>query len=163
MTGFDYGLIAILGVSCFLGVRRGLIKELLSLVSYGLAFLASVWWGPVVEQHPLLQWVSNEYLRLGIAYVLLFVLVLLAVGLVNMSLAAMLRSTGLTPADRGLGLLYGMLRGLMIVLALVVVLGYTPLPDQPWWKNAMFAPALVGAVQQIKSRVPEPMGEWLPY
>lgn len=163
MTGFDYGLLAILGVSCFLGIRRGLIKELLSLVSYGLAGLASVWWGPVVATNPLLHWVGNDYLRLGIAYVLLFILVLLMVGLLNMGLASMLRGTGLTPADRGLGALYGLLRGLLGVLIIVVVLGYTPVPGEAWWKNAMFAPAAVSAVQQIKARVPEPVAGWLPY
>ena len=163
MTGFDYGLLAILGVSCFLGVRRGLIKELLSLVSYGLAGLASVWWGPVVASNPLLHWVGNEYLKLGIAYVALFILVLLMVGLLNMGLASMLRGTGLTPADRGLGAFYGLLRGLLGVLIIVVVLGYTPVPGEAWWKNAMFAPAAVSAVQQIKARVPEPVAGWLPY
>jgi len=163
VTGFDYGLLAILGVSCFLGFKRGLIKELLSLVSFALAGLASIWWGPSVANHPLLQWASNEYLRLGIAYVLLFILVLVSVGLLNMTLSGFLRGAGLTPADRGLGGLYGLIRGLLITLVLVIVLGYTPVPKQAWWTNAMFSSAIVGAMQQIKARVPEPVNEWLPY
>lgn len=163
MTGFDYGLLAILGVSCFLGVRRGLIKELLSLVSYGLAGLASVWWGPGVASNPMLLWVGNEYLRLGIAYVALFIMVLLMVGLLNMALTGMLKGTGLTPADRGLGAIYGLMRGVLGVLIVVVVLGYTPVPNEAWWKNAMFAPAVVSAVQQLKVRIPEPVAGWLPY
>lgn len=163
MTGFDYGLLVILGVSVSLGFKRGLIRELLSLVSFGLAGIASIWWGPTVANHPLLQWASNEYLRLGIAYVLLFILVLVSVGLLNMTLSGFLKSTGLSPADRGLGATYGLLRGLLITLAIVVVLGYTPVPEESWWRDAMFAGSVEDAVRQIKARVPEPMNEWLPY
>ncbi|WP_322348745.1 hypothetical protein [Orrella marina] len=43
------------------------------------------------------------------------------------------------------------------------MLGYTPVPKQAWWTNAMFSSAIVGAMQQIKARVPEPVNEWLPY
>jgi membrane protein required for colicin V production len=163
VTGFDYALFAMIGTSVVLGVMRGLIKELLSLVAFGLAFLAAIWWGPVVSSFGPMLWVSNEYIRHGIAYAALFVLTLLAVGLVNMALAAMIRTTGLTPADRGLGAAFGLLRGVLLILVIVTLAGYTPLPQEPWWKNAMFSKQIVGVVQQIKARVPAPVHEWLPY
>lgn len=163
MTGFDYALLLILGVSCVLGLWRGLIKELLSLVSFSLAGLASVWWGPAFAARWLSSWIDNVYLRLGIAYVVLFVAVLLVIGLLNMALTNMLRETGLTPADRGLGAIYGLIRGVLLVLLIVAVLGYTPVPKEQWWKDAMFSSTAVGAVQQIKARVPSPVRDWLPY
>lgn len=163
MTSFDFALIGILGASTLLGLWRGLIKELLSLVAFGLAFLAAIWWGPSLDEAKFMLWVSNEYLRLGIAYAALFVVTLLSVGLLNMALAAMIKSTGLTPADRGLGGLFGLIRGCLLSLVLVIVAGYTALPDQPWWKHAMFSKQIVGVVQQIKLRVPAPMDQWLPY
>lgn len=142
---------------------RGLVKELLSLVAFGLAFLAAIWWGPSLSGLGVLNWASNEYLRLGISYAALFVATLLAVGLLNMAMAAMIRSTGLSPADRGLGAMFGLLRGVLLVLVLVVIAGYTPLPKEHWWKQAMFSKQVVGVIQQIKARVPAHLNQWLPY
>lgn len=163
MTGFDFALLGILGASTLLGVIRGLIKELLSLVAFGLAFLAAIWWGPSLAGINLLNWVSHEYLKLGISYAALFILTLLAVGLVNMAMAAMIKSTGLSPADRGLGAMFGLMRGILLVLVLVVIAGYTPLPEESWWREAMFSEQVVGVIQQVKARVPAPLDQWLPY
>jgi len=163
VTGFDFALLGILGASTLLGVFRGLIKELLSLVAFGLAFLAAVWWGPSLAGLTILNWVSHEYLRLGISYASLFVLTLLAVGLLNMAMAAMIKSTGLSPADRGLGALFGLVRGVLLILVLVILAGYTPLPNEPWWQQAMFSDQIVGVIQELKARVPSPVDQWLPY
>jgi membrane protein required for colicin V production len=163
VTGFDLVLLGALGVSTMLGLWRGLIKELLSLVAFGLAFLAAVWWGPALSDVSLLDWVKHDYLRLGIAYSGLFVITLLGVGLINVTLSAMIKSTGLTPADRGLGGLFGLLRGMLLVLVLVVIAGYTPLPQEAWWKQAMFSEQVVGVIKEIKQRVPPPIDGWLPY
>jgi membrane protein required for colicin V production len=163
VTGFDFALLGILGASTLLGVFRGLIKELLSLVAFGLAFLAAVWWGPSLAGLTVLNWVGHEYLRLGISYAAIFAATLLAVGLVNMAMAAMIKSTGLSPADRGLGAMFGLVRGVLLVLVLVILAGYTPLPNESWWRKAMFSTQVVGVVQQIKARLPSPVDQWLPY
>ena len=146
-----------------LGVWRGLIKELMSLVAFGLAFLAAIWWGPDLSSFGILHWVKHDYLKLGIAYASLFIVTLLAVGILNMALAAMIKSTGLSPAARGLGGLFGLLRGVLLLLVLVTIAGYTPLIEEPWWKNAMFSKQMVGVIQQLKQRMPEPIDQWLPY
>lgn len=163
MTGFDFALLGILGASTLLGVFRGLIKELLSLVAFGLAFLAAIWWGPELASLTILNWVSHEYLKLGISYAALFAGTLLAVGLINMAMAAMIKSTGLSPADRGLGAMFGLVRGALLVLVIATLAGYTPLPQETWWKDAMFSEQVVGIIQEIKARVPSPIDQWLPY
>ncbi|HEY0293793.1 MAG TPA: CvpA family protein [Bordetella sp.] len=162
MTGFDFVVLAILGISCVLGLVRGLLKELLSLVAYVLAFVAAIWWGPVVYGW-LAPYIQTTLLRMGVAYAAVFIGALLAVGLVNMTLSALVRVTGLSPADHGLGGLFGLARGLVIILALVVVGGYTPLPKEPWWQNAMFSQSAVQAVKHIKSWLPPSLATWLPY
>jgi membrane protein required for colicin V production len=80
-----------------------------------------------------------------------------------MALAAMIRSTGLSPADRGLGGLFGLVRGTLLVLVLVIIAGYTPLPQEAWWQNAMFSEQVVAVVVELKNRLPAPVNEWLPY
>lgn len=164
MTGFDFVLLGVLGVSAVLGLIRGLLKELLSLAAYAFAFVAAIWWGPrVAEWHWLTNWITQDFLRVALAYIAVFIAVLLSIGVVNMTLSALIDKTGLTPADHGLGAVYGLARGVLFVLVLVTLAGYTSLPSEPWWKNAMFSKQVVGGVQQIKARVPEPIRGWLPY
>lgn len=153
---------AILAISVVLGLLRGLLKEVLSLVAYASAFLAAIWWGPTVAEW-FAQWISQPFVSMALAYLGVFIAVLLSIGMINMTLAALLSKTGLTPADHGLGAMFGLLRGVLFVLVLVILAGYTPLPEEPWWKNAMFSKQVVGAVQQIKLRLPPPANDWLPY
>jgi membrane protein required for colicin V production len=162
VTGFDFVLLAILAISAVLGLLRGLLKEVLSLVAYASAFLAAIWWGPAVSDW-FAQWITQPFVRMALAYLGVFIAVLLSIGFINMTLAALLSKTGLTPADHGLGALFGLVRGVLFVLILVILAGYTPLPEESWWKNAMFSKQVVGVVQQIKLRLPTPANDWLPY
>jgi len=162
VTGFDFVLLAILGVSALLGLIRGLLKEVLSLVAYALAFLAAIWWGPQLSDW-LQSWISQSIARMAVAYATVFLAVLLGVGLVNMTLHALLNKTGLTPADHGLGALFGLIRGALFILLLVTIAGFTPIPKEPWWRNAMFSSPVVSIVQEIKQRLPAPFQSWLPY
>lgn len=162
MTSFDYLVLAVLGLSAVLGFMRGLIKEVLSLVAYGVAFLAAIWWGARVSVW-LEPWVTNALLRTGLAYGCVFIAILLLVGLVNITLATLVDRTGLTPADNGMGALFGLARGALIVLVLVSLGGYTDLPAEPWWRDSAFAPLLTNIIQQIKPSLPPSIGAWLPY
>lgn len=162
MTGFDFVLLAILAISALLGLIRGLLKEVLSLVAYVSAFIAAIWWGPTASDM-IEAWISQSFLRMAVAYFSVFIVVLLSIGLVNMTLAALISKTGLTPADHGLGALFGLVRGMVFILLLVTIAGFTALPNEVWWKQAMFSKQVVSVVQQIKQRLPVPLGQWLPY
>ena len=67
MTGFDFVLLAILAISAVLGLVRGLLKEVLSLVAYASAFIAAIWWGPKAAE-VISAWVTQSFLRMAIAY-----------------------------------------------------------------------------------------------
>ncbi len=162
MTGFDYIVLAVLGVSALLGLMRGLIKEVLSLLAFAVAVLAAVWWGGMAAS-ALAPFIANDYLRAAAGYGGVFVIVLLLVGLLNVTLAGLVQRTGLTPADHGLGALFGLARGALIVFVLVGLAGHTELPQEPWWREAKLSGAVVGAVQQSKTILPPALASWLPY
>lgn len=162
MTSFDYLVLAILVVSALMGLLRGLIRELLSLCAYVAAFLGAIWWGPRVSAW-LETTLENPLLRTGVSYLVVFLLVLLLVGLLNITLSTLIEKTGLTPADHGLGALFGFLRGLVIVLALVTLAGYTALPEEAWWQESRLSGACVAAIQHLKLWLPDSLRSWLPY
>ncbi len=162
MTNFDYGVLLILGASVVIGLFRGLVKEVLSLIAYVAAFTCAIRYGPVVYEW-LVPYLENSFLRLAIAYAGVFILVLLLVGMVNMALGMLMTATGLTPVDRGMGALFGLARGVVIVLVLVVAAGFTPLPKEPWWTQAAFSSYAEEGVRMVKPLLPEQFADWIRY
>lgn len=162
MTEFDYIVLAIVGTSGLLGFVRGFIKEAFSLIAYIAAGYAAVMWGP--RAYPWFSsLIDNHMISLALAYAVVFIAVLLIVGIINLSLSSLISLTGLGPADRGLGLMFGIARGLLLVVAVVILAGYTDLPQESWWQQARFSPAAVNAVLYIKSLIPVDIGNYLPY
>ena len=151
MTLFDYLVLFVLITSVLISILRGVIKEILSLASWVLAFLVSTAYGvKVAEFIPL----SNQSFRLIAAYIALFIGVLLLMWLVTLAIDGLIKASGLKPLDRGLGILFGLARGCVIVLALMLVCGLTSLPQQPFWKNALFRPLLESVALSIKPCLP---------
>lgn len=162
MTEFDYVALGIVVLSGLLGLMRGFLKEFFSLVAYIIAFAGSFWWGPRVYPH-VQQYIDNSLLSMGIGYGLTFIAILLVVGLLNVVLGTLIEKTGLGPADQGLGVFFGIARGVLIVLVLVIIAGYTPFPEEQWWVNARFSGPAVNLVKQIELYLPEHIAAYLPY
>lgn len=162
MSSFDYVILVVIAASGLLGFVRGLIKELMSLVAFIAAFFAALWWGPEAATW-LISLIDNSLLRSAVAYAAVFILSLLAVGLLNMFLSALIEHTGLSPADHGLGMVFGLARGSLIVVVLVIIAGYTQLPAEPWWRESHLAQKTIDVVMGIKSYLPVDVASWLPY
>lgn len=162
MTAFDYVILGVILASGILGLLRGFLKEVFSLLAYILSFLAAVWWGPHLI--PMLsRYIDQAVLTVGLAYFLVFIASLLLLGLLNKTLGALLDVTGLGSADRGLGFLFGIFRGVVIVLILVLIAGWSALPQELWWVESHFAHMAVDGLRQIKTWLPEGIAVYLPY
>ncbi len=153
MTIFDYLVLFILIASIVISTMRGLIKEILSLLSWVVAFVVANVYGPVLA--PMLPAVvPGEALRLMVGFAALFVGVRLLMALLTLALDALIAASGLNLADRGLGGLFGLARGLVIVLAGVILCGMTAIPQQPFWKNALLSPLAETGARTLKPYLP---------
>lgn len=153
MTVFDYAVLAIVGLSILLAVMRGLTQELLALAAWALSFwLASKYAGISVRWVP--AGLPNESLRYMAAFLAIFCVVWLLSAIVRITLNQFLRASGLKPLDRLLGSGFGLLRGVLLSLMLVMVAGMTSLPRSPDWRNAMFSPLFEEAAQRAKPWLP---------
>ncbi len=153
MTIFDYIVLLVLVCSVLISTSRGLIKELLSLVSWVVAFVvANAYGAQLADLLPAV--VPGVALRLMLAFVVLFIGVRMLMGLLTMALDAAVTASGLGLADRGLGSLFGVARGVFIVLVGVTVCGMTEIPRQPFWKNALLSPLAETGVRSIKPYLP---------
>jgi Uncharacterized membrane protein, required for colicin V production len=162
VTHFDYGVLLILGASVVIGLFRGFVKEVLSLIAYVAAFVGAVRYGPAAYDW-LAGLVENSGLRAVVAYAGVFIAVLLAVGVVNLALGMLIKATGLSLADRGMGALFGLVRGVVIVLVLVVAAGFTPLPKESWWTEAVLSPYAEEGARAVKPYLPEQFADWIRY
>jgi membrane protein required for colicin V production len=153
MTVFDYATLIILGLSVLLAVLRGGVSELLSLAAWVLGFWLAQRYAPLVGAQ-LPADVPTPELRLIAGFVGILLGVWFVSAIVRVTLAQFIRATGLGPLDRFLGALFGMARGVVIILALVIVGGLTALPKQPIWRNAMFSPPFEAAALALKPWLP---------
>ncbi|MDQ7968480.1 MAG: CvpA family protein [Oxalicibacterium faecigallinarum] len=153
MTIFDYLVLFVLACSVLISTLRGLVKEILSLLSWIVAFVVANAYGETVAPW-LPQMIEGNTLRLIVAFLALFIGVRILMGLLSMTLDALIKATGLTLADRGLGGLFGLARGLVLVLAAVLLCGMTEIPQQPFWQDALFSPMAVTAAETVMPHLP---------
>ena len=162
MTIFDYVVLCILIASIVISTLRGLIKEILSLVSWIVAFVVANLYG--AQLAPMLPaMIPGDAVRLMVAFVALFIGVRLLMALVMLAVDAVIKASGLSLADRGLGGLFGLARGLVIVLAAVILCGMTDLPKQDFWRNAMFSPLAETGVRTVKPFLPASIARHVTY
>ncbi len=135
MIGVDYAILGILLISSFISLVRGFVKEALSLVGWVLAFWVSLSFA--VPLSKLFESSSDDpTLRLIIAFVVLFVLSLIVSAVINFFASRLVQRTGLTGTDRFLGVIFGFLRGAVLVSVLVLLAGLTTLPKEDWWDDS---------------------------
>jgi membrane protein required for colicin V production len=162
MTLFDYAVLAIAGFSVLLGVLRGFAREVIALGSWVVAFVAASAWGG--DAAPLLaRQIPDENWRVLAAVVAIFLVVLVAMNIVAMLASKLIKSAGLGVEDRLLGSVFGLARGVAVVVALVLAAGLTVLPRQPVWKDAMLAAPLEKLAVLVKQWLPQDWAKNISY
>ena len=147
MTWLDWTILTIIGLSTLLSLKRGFVKEALSLVAWVAAFLVSTAFAGRLSVQ-LSEFISNDAFRYASAYVILFAATLMLGSLLNMLLSQAIKATGLSGADRVLGTVFGFGRGLIVVLvALYVLQAVLAQEEQAFMHQSRLLPHLEMIVQ----------------
>jgi membrane protein required for colicin V production len=160
MSGFDYAVVAILALSVIFGWWRGLVYEVLSLAGWVVALVVSRMFAEDLAQ---LLPLSQQYLNLIVSYALLFVLTLIASGIVAWLVSKLVKLVGLRWLDSSLGALFGALRGVLVLLVLVLLAGLTGLPQQTFWRSAGLSRPMEHMALQAKSWLPDNVAQKIHY
>lgn len=153
LNGVDYFIIAVLGLSGLVGLVRGLVREVLSLISWGLAIWVGVTFSGVLEGY-LETAIPSPTARIAAAFGILFLLTLMVAGMIGFLLTRMLESTGLSGVDRLAGLLFGLGRGVLVISVLVFLARSTPLPREPWWQASQLMPMFQSVALWLEAQLP---------
>jgi membrane protein required for colicin V production len=160
VTTLDWVLAAVLIFSLLLGAWRGLVFEVLSVLGWAASFYAAQWFAPQVAlMLPLKS--ASEPVRYAAAFVLVFIAAVFAAGLLAALLKNLVEAAGLRPVDRTLGAAFGVLRGVILLLAVAVVMDMTALKSSVWWRESTGAQRLTAALTNLKPLLPEQFAKYL--
>lgn len=153
VTIFDYLVLFVLICSIVISTMRGLVKEMLSLLSWIVSFVVANAYGEALAKL-LPDAIPGHSTRLIVAFIALFISVRLLMMLFSKAVDAVIKASGLTLADRGLGGLFGFARGVVIVLAGVLLCGMTAIPQQSFWQDALLRPLVETTAHTLKPFLP---------
>ena len=161
LSAVDWILLAVLGLSFLLGLWRGIVQEVLSLAGWVAAFYVSQMYAPLAAAWLPMEG-SSQMLRYAAGFVVVFVAVLVATVLVSFVVKKLISAVGLGPLDRLLGSLFGLMRGVVILLAVTVLVGMTPMRETEGWREAQGARWLQQLLHVLKPVLPADFGKYLP-
>lgn len=154
----DYVIFAIIALSAIIGLFRGFVREALSLVAWGAAIWVALTFAPLAASY-LEPYLETPSLRNIAAFAGLFLATLIAGAIINYLVSLLVTKSGIGGTDRFLGLIFGVARGALVVVILVMLAGLTSLPDDPWWKASKVMPYFEEMAVTLSGFLPEDIGK----
>jgi membrane protein required for colicin V production len=153
MTAFDVIAVLLVTVSVGFGIWRGMVREVLSLLSWILAFWIAKLFAVVVAGWLPVAW-NHQGLRIAIGFIAVMLISVLVLSLFSSLIVHLVKAAGLTNSDRVLGALFGALRGIFVLIVLVLLGGMTSEPREPYWRNALFSHPLESMASWVMPWLP---------
>lgn len=144
-NGADYIIFGVVAISSVIGLWRGLVKEVFSLLNWLVALgFAYLFYKPIGALLPIGDSDSAPWLRDTIAGALVFFGTLIGGGIIRALIDRLVKATGLSGTDRTLGMIFGIGRGVVVILSLLLVLpSLTPIAEQTWWAESRVIPVFL--------------------
>lgn len=158
MNWVDYAVLAIIALSALVSLLRGFAREVLSLVTWIISFWVALNFSPRLAQLFAAD-IPVSPLRLALAFGLLFIITLVVGALVSRLVGALMRHSPLNGPDRILGMVFGTLRGVLIVAVLVTLIGITPAARFPLWQQSVLVDKVKGVVLWGKALLPNGLAQ----
>jgi membrane protein required for colicin V production len=154
MNSLDWMLLAPLLVSGLLGVWRGVVREVMSVLAWVTGVVLA---GRFAADLAQLLPINGDVLPHAVAWVLILLAVLIAAGLLARLLKQLLSVAGLGLADRLLGGVFGLVRGTMVLMLIVLLIGLTPFKTYPIWTSSQVVPLVQLLLEIVKPVLPVPL------
>lgn len=145
MNGADTAILIVTTLSCAFGLWRGLVKEVLSLLTWIAALLVARVYSEVLSGF-LVNVIESSSVRYVAAFAIIFVVVMMLGTLLNHIMSKLLTVTGLKLADRLLGGVFGIVRGVIIVLVILFISGVF-LSETEQWQQSTLIPYGEGLIE----------------
>jgi membrane protein required for colicin V production len=156
ITLLDVILLVVMLISALLAMVRGFMREVLSIASWGAAALLTLYTYPKLKPI-VLQYFSNDIVASAVTVGAVFLGTLLVVSIITIKISDMILDSRVGALDRTLGFLFGLARGLVIVVVAFLFFNWlVPDRSQPEWvKNAKSLVVLKRTGDTLMSMLPE--------
>jgi membrane protein required for colicin V production len=152
----DLALLAVVAVSVLVGLWRGFVFEIVSLLGWLVAFVLANTCAPFVGDLIPADKLAGP-VRFWIAYAAVFVLVLIMCTLLARVLRALISATPLSLLDRLLGGAFGVARGGVVLVVFAMLVTLSPFAHDAWWQESRGAHWLGQALGGLKPVLPQPL------
>lgn len=159
-TWVDWAIIAIIAVSSLISLKRGFVKEALSLLIWIVAGAVAWMFGGSLAQY-LEGYIQTPSARVIAGCTILFVATLLVGAMLNFLIGELIRVTGLSGTDRFLGMAFGAARGALLVVVAVGLLSLGPVQQDPWWQESSLIPRFLLIADWSKNLILGFAGQWM--
>lgn len=153
MSMVDYAIIGVVLVSTLISLVRGFVKEVLSLLTWIAAFVIAMGFSQSASVL-IPSAVDIPSARVALAFLALFILVLILGGIINWVISTLVNKTGLSGTDRSVGMVFGLARGVFIISVLVLLAELTAMPKEAWWQSSLFIPQFMIVADWIHALLP---------
>jgi membrane protein required for colicin V production len=153
INAVDYGIIGLIGMSVFMGILRGFVREAISLITWVAALVIGVLYCETASHW--LTMISMAGLRMILAFVLLVLITLILGGLLGYFIGRLIKFTGFGVTDRMIGTIFGLARGVAVVSAAVLIASPTPFSKDPLWTGSRLIPRFEPVALWMRDRIPE--------
>lgn len=155
MNWVDFVIIGIIVISVVVSFFRGFLREALSLLVWGLAIYFSLKYYGVLE--PLLPsgYGLPSTVRLVLSGIAILLGVLIIGGIFTWIVGSIFDKSGMSGTDRVAGILFGGLRGVILVVIIVLIISFLPFKDESWWKESKVVPHFTEMAEWVKVRLPD--------
>ncbi len=160
MNWVDYTIIGLIVLSCLIGIARGFVREGFSLFFWIVAF----WLGFTYSSNAaamLKPYIEHPQLRVAVAFLIIFIIVLIIGAIIGTLLTKLVKKTGLSGTDRLLGLIFGFLRGVLLIALVLLLAKATNMGKNPAWQQSSLIPHFKGLVDWLQSLLPSSVTQYL--
>jgi len=146
---FDYVLAVIVFLSLILGIKRGFLREIISIITWIAAFFVAILFTNNVAIY-VSNFIKSELLANFVAFFALFIATLIVGSIINWIITKLAQKSGLTIGDRFFGAIFGCVRGILIILLIVFVISVTNFQSANWYQKSQLTYWLQGVSSWIQ-------------
>lgn len=155
---FDFALLGIVGLSVLISFFRGFLRESVSLIAWLGGLIVALRYSHALSNQ-MTAHIPSPTLRYVIAFIALFLAVLIAGFIINTFIRIFVDKTGMGFFDRLAGVFFGLARGLLAVTIVVMIVYATPYKKHAWVKESFLAPYFEPAITWLHHFIPEQVKE----
>jgi membrane protein required for colicin V production len=155
----DYIIIGMISFSVLISLVRGFVREAISLLIWTAAVVLAIHFAGDASEVMRAQ-IATDNIRYGVAFAIIFIAVLVIGVFINAFISALVSKTGMGALDRLVGVVFGFLRGVLVVGVLLLFVAHGGIANGDAVKHSQLTPEFKPLVSWLADLMPQKVSEF---